>query len=597
MIRHQNPLLVLAGLSFLIGAALHADTEPRILYRVDGTGDDSFGFKVASLGDVDGDGLGDILASSRNRRGGLSDVHVLSGKTGTRLYTIGEAAPSWFDDRFNEPLSGIGDIDGDGRGDFLIAHSRYQSEGDGVHIATVYSGVDGNIIRQHESEKAESIAVSAMTNVGDIDRDGVPDYGISETTDSGYFPYHSLFSGRDGRLLTRVNCENRPFHYRWRYGSGTGLGDHDKDGVPDLALLIGGVTLVSGAMQGDKRCDIPLAPMDHWSDSGKPTWRGLLAVGDLTKDGIPDLLVSRRDVDTDSRGIGSVALLSGADGSIVGYDLRLMSVPTPDDLSGKGKSLIIVALVGDGLHIRIFNALGQRVIDKTEAELVSGPDLTDLKNVMNLNRAVFPKASLLGHQTTQEIVTKATSIAGHTRLAWTWEARVGYLVHDRATAVVRDVNKDGWDDIAVGAHTIEQSERGYLQLLSGRDGSPMTRVEVTTINDRFGASVAAIGDLDGDGLSEIAVGATSPTAHRHPGYVYVISFGPGIPKEQVELNVVPDSDGTVRLSWPTAVEGAFLEQSLDLNDWEPVALEVTDHEYVVPKETRKMAQYFRLRSP
>lgn len=65
-----------------------------------------------------------------------------------------------------------------------------------------------------------------------------------------------------------------------------------------------------------------------------------------------------------------------------GYDLRLMSAASVGGLVNNGRSLVIVALVGTDLHIRIFEANGQKVVDKTEKELVSGEILTDLKTAL-----------------------------------------------------------------------------------------------------------------------------------------------------------------------------------------------------------------------
>jgi hypothetical protein len=59
-----------------------------------------------------------------------------------------------------------------------------------------------------------------------------------------------------------------------------------------------------------------------------------------------------------------------------GYDLHLMYVAATDALLNKGHSLVIVALVGTKLHIRIFNASGKIVFDKAENELVSEETLT-----------------------------------------------------------------------------------------------------------------------------------------------------------------------------------------------------------------------------
>jgi hypothetical protein len=52
-------------------------------------------------------------------------------------------------------------------------------------------------------------------------------------------------------------------------------------------------------------------------------------------------------------------------------NLRLMSVAAADGLVNEGRNLVIVALVGTDLHIRIFDASGEKVVDKAENELLS----------------------------------------------------------------------------------------------------------------------------------------------------------------------------------------------------------------------------------
>jgi hypothetical protein len=90
-------------------------------------------------------------------------------------------------------------------------------------------------------------------------------------------------------------------------------------------------------------------------------------------------------------------------------NLRLMSVTATAGLVNEGRNLIIVALVGTGLHIRIFNVSGRIVIDKPESKLVSGEALTALKNLFN---SISNEASLSERK--QEIIRDATSIAGVT---------------------------------------------------------------------------------------------------------------------------------------------------------------------------------------
>src|SRR3989440_420454 len=92
------------------------------------------------------------------------------------------------------------------------------------------------------------------------------------------------------------------------------------------------------------------------------------------------------------------------------WDLHLMCVAATKDLLDVGRNLVIVALVGAHLHIRIFDASGKKVVDKAESELISGEILTALKKRLN----PFPDEFSLSKEDKQEIIRNATSIAGHT---------------------------------------------------------------------------------------------------------------------------------------------------------------------------------------
>src|SRR5256886_15346898 len=92
-------------------------------------------------------------------------------------------------------------------------------------------------------------------------------------------------------------------------------------------------------------------------------------------------------------------------------DLHLMCVAATKDLLDVGRNLVIVALVGAHLHIRIFDASGKKVVDKAESELISGEILTALKKRLN----PFPDEFSLSKEDKQEIIRNAKSIAGHTR--------------------------------------------------------------------------------------------------------------------------------------------------------------------------------------
>ena len=90
----------------------------------------------------------------------------------------------------------------------------------------------------------------------------------------------------------------------------------------------------------------------------------------------------------------------------------------------------------------------------------------------------------------------------------------------RSVANLGDLNGDGIVDLAVGAHGDDAggSSRGAAHILFlNSDGSVKSTVEINSsttrgptlsTDDFFGSSIANLGDLNGDGIVDLAVGAT-----------------------------------------------------------------------------------------
>jgi hypothetical protein len=79
-----------------------------------------------------------------------------------------------------------------------------------------------------------------------------------------------------------------------------------------------------------------------------------------------------------------------------------------------------------------------------------------------------------------------------------------------------DVNRDGIDDLLIGAPQ-RQTGPGYAVILSGRDGRFVRGFTGFAFGDEFGASVAGLGDVDGDGYPDAAVGAPMSRARGYIG--------------------------------------------------------------------------------
>ncbi|PIR92833.1 hypothetical protein COT99_04040, partial [Candidatus Falkowbacteria bacterium CG10_big_fil_rev_8_21_14_0_10_43_10] len=132
--------------------------------------------------------------------------------------------------------------------------------------------------------------------------------------------------------------------------------------------------------------------------------------------------------------------------------------------------------------------------------------------------------------------------------------RFGYAV-----SAAGDYNKDGYDDIIVGAYQAEDAgtNRGRAYIFNG-SSTPASAIDADNANiiingavdvDNFGLAVAGAGDLNGDGYDDVIVGAPSAEdAGTARGLAYVF-YGSSTPASMIDaenanviINGTADSD-------------------------------------------------------
>lgn len=262
----------------------------QVLKYFTGADDDAYlGGEVAKAGDLDLDGRSDALVTGR-KLGGLPFVRAYSGYDGAVLFEVLGDSP----DELAYALDVVGDLDGDGRAEFIVGYRH-----DGTLLtwhgsASVHSGADGARLYQYLGVNSEDRLGYDVAGVGDVDADGCPDFAIGILWRSEHH-YQAgaaeVYSGRDGRLLHHFDGREE-FSF---YGSGvSAAGDLDLDGHADV--LVSGYGNSSGVFHsGCARVHSGRTGEVLIALEGEATYirLGQEAEGghDVDGDGVPDLLL------------------------------------------------------------------------------------------------------------------------------------------------------------------------------------------------------------------------------------------------------------------------------------------------------------------
>jgi hypothetical protein len=498
-----------------------------------------FGNSVSTAGDVNGDGFSDVIISAFGYNSFTGKAYVFFG--GTSMNNIADATMNEenVNSYFGISVSTAGDVNGDGLSDIVIGAYGY---GSNTGRAYFYDYFMKNEIISDLTMTGESNSNyfgSSVSPAGDVNGDGFADvivgaYGYGSITGRAYIYFGGNSMDNTADVVLNAEASGNAFGL-----SVSTAGDVNGDGYSDVIVGAsfynsgrGRAYIYFGGNTMNSIADVIMTGVG----SNDEFAREVSNAGDLNGDGFSDVAVSAPFINKIYIYYGGAAMNNVDDVLLTG--VSSFSIASAGDVNGDGFSDLIAGQTFSNGNAFIY--YGGEIMDNSSDITLSGE-----ASGSSFGISVSSAGDINGDGYT-DVIVGSIGLNSYTGKAYIFLGSeqmdiipdvimTGEAVNNdfgKSVSTAGDINGDGFSDVIVGADGNNlNTGKAYIyfggQVLNNSADVIMKGESVS----KFGDAVASAGDLNGDGYSDLIVGANEYNSNTGRTYIYsgsAISVKPNI---------------------------------------------------------------------